>query len=140
MDYGQKKDTILDMNPSDFKVYNNVYQAMNMGELNERIRKEDMRGTGVMNNLLIERYKRFVDPFSAFVLTLMGVSLSSRKVRGGVGLSLGIGIFLSFAYILFMQFSTMFALKGALYPFLAVCIPNIIFGCLSIYLLKRAPK
>jgi len=140
MDYGQKKDTILDMNPSDFKVYDNVYQAMNMGELNERIRKEDMRGTGVMDNLLIEKYKRFVYPFSAFVLTLMGVSLSSRKVRGGVGISLGIGIFLSFTYILFMQFSTMFALKGALYPFIAVCIPNIIFGCLGIYLLKRAPK
>ena len=60
MDYGQKKDTILDMNPSDFKVYDNVYQARNMRELNERIRKEDMRGTGVMDNLLIEKYKRFV--------------------------------------------------------------------------------
>jgi lipopolysaccharide export system permease protein len=140
MTSGMQKDTVLDMSPSDFEVYDNVYQAMNMRELNERIRKEEIRGTGVMDNLLLEKYKRFVYPLSAYVLTLMGVSLSSRKVRGGVGLSLGIGIFLSFAYILFMQFSTMFALKGGLYPLIAVFIPNIIFGALGLYLLKKAPK
>lgn len=140
LEYGQKKDTILDMNPNDFKVYDNVYQAMNMGELNERIRKEKVRGTGVMDNLLVEKYKRFIYPLSTFVLTLMGVSLSSRKVRGGVGISLGLGILLSFTYILFMQFSTMFALKGGLYPIIAVCIPNLIFGALGWYLLKKAPK
>ncbi|MFM6975922.1 MAG: LptF/LptG family permease [Sphingobacteriaceae bacterium] len=140
MTTGLKKDTVLDMNPTDFELYDNIYQAMNMGELNERIRKEKIRGTGVMDNLLIEKYKRFIYPLSAFVLTLMGVSLSSRKVRGGVGLSLGIGIFLSFTYILFMQFSTMFALKGGLSPIIAVFIPNFIFGILGIYLMKKAPK
>ncbi|WP_301406302.1 LptF/LptG family permease, partial [Enterococcus entomosocium] len=70
----------------------------------------------------------------------MGVSLSSRKVRGGVGLPLGIGIVLSFAYILFIQFATMFALKGGLYPIVAVMIPNLIFGALGIYLMIKAPK
>lgn len=140
MTKGSKKDTVLDMTPKDFEIYDNIYQAMNMGELNERIRKEKIRGTGIMDNLLLEKYKRFVYPLSAFVLTLMGVSLSSRKVRGGVGLSLGIGIFLSFAYILFMQFSTMFALRGGLSPIIAVFIPNVIFGGLGLYLLKKAPK
>lgn len=140
MSTGYRKDLALDMNPDDFKVYDNIYQAMNMREINERIRKEKIRGTGVMDNLLIEKYKRFIYPLSAFVLTLMGVSLSSRKVRGGVGLSLGIGIFLSFAYILFMQFSTMFALKGGLSPLIAVCIPNVIFGLLGYYLMLKAPK
>ena len=70
----------------------------------------------------------------------MGVSLASRKVRGGIGLPLGIGIFLSFAYILFIQFSNMFALKGSLPPLIAVFIPNIIFGILGVYLLAKAPK
>ena len=140
MTTGLKKDTVLDMNPTDFELYDNIYQAMNMRELNERIRKERIRGTGVMDYLLLEKYKRFIYPLSAFVLTLMGVSLSSRKVRGGVGLSLGIGIFLSFAYILFMQFSTMFALKGGLSPIIAVFIPNLIFGGLGLYLMKKAPK
>lgn len=140
MSSGLRKDTTLDMRPKDFQIYDNIYQAMNMRELNERIDKEQTRGTGVMVDLQLEKYKRFVYPLSAYVLTLMGVSLSSRKVRGGIGLPLGIGIFLSFAYILFIQFSNMFALKGGLPPLIAVFIPNIIFGILGIYLLIKAPK
>jgi len=140
MTSGLKKDTTLDMRPKDFEIYDNIYQAMNMKELNERIEKEETRGTGVMVDLKLEKYKRFVYPLSAYVLTLMGVSLASRKVRGGIGLPLGIGIFLSFAYILFIQFSNMFALKGGLPPLIAVFIPNIIFGILGAYLLAKAPK
>lgn len=140
MTSGLRKDTTLDMRPKDFEIYDNIYEAMNMRELNERIEKEETRGTGVMTDLKLQKYKRFVYPFSTFVLTLMGVSLSSRKVRGGIGLPLGIGIFLSFAYIIFIQFSTMFALKGGLPPLLAVLIPNIIFGIVGIYLLIKAPK
>ncbi|WP_185095045.1 LptF/LptG family permease [Daejeonella oryzae] len=140
MTYGVSKDTTLDIRPKDFEIYDNIYEAMNMRELNDRIEKEETRGTGVIVRLQLEKYKRFVYPLSAFVLTLMGVSLSSRKVRGGIGLPLGIGIFLSFAYILFIQFSTMFALKGGLPPLIAVIIPNLIFGLVGIYLLIKAPK
>jgi lipopolysaccharide export system permease protein len=140
MSSGTIKDTTLDMRPKDFEIYDNIYQAMNMRELNDRIKKEEIRGTGVMVDLQLEKYKRFVYPLSAFILTLMGVSLSSRKVRGGIGLPLGIGIFLSFAYIIFIQFATMFALKGELPPLIAVFIPNVIFGMLGVYLLIKAPK
>jgi len=140
MTSGIRKDTILDMRPVDFEVHDNIYQAMNMSELNERIRKEKLRGTGVMVNLELEKYKRYAYPLSTYILTLMGVSLSSRKVRGGVGLPLGIGIVLSFAYILFIQFTTMFALKGGLPPMIAVMIPNLIFGALGVYLMIKAPK
>lgn len=140
MTSGIRKDTILDMRPVDFEVHDNIYQAMNMSELNERIRKEKIRGTGVMVNLELEKYRRYANPLSTYILTLMGVSLSSRKVRGGVGLPLGIGIVLSFAYILFIQFTTMFALKGGLPPMIAVMIPNLIFGALGVYLMVKAPK
>jgi len=140
MTYGDKKQIQLDLRPIDFELFDNIYEAMNMKEINDRIEKEKIRGTGVMEILLLEKYKRFVYPLSSFVLTLMGVSLSSRKVRGGIGLPLGIGIFLSFAYILFIQFSTMFSLKGGLPPIIAVFIPNTIFGFLGIYLLAKAPK
>ena len=140
MTSGIRKDTILDMRPVDFEVHDNIYQAMNMSELNERIRKEKIRGTGVMVNLELEKYRRYANPLSTYILTLMGVSLSSRKVRGGVGLPLGIGIVLSFAYILFIQFTTMFALKGGLPPMIAVMIPNLIFGALGVYLMIKAPK
>ncbi len=93
-----------------------------------------------MNDLLLEKYKRYVYPFSAFVLTLMGVELSSKKVRGGIGLSLGIGIALSFTYIVFIQFANMFSLKGGLPPLIAVLIPNVTFFLVAIYLAVKAPK
>ncbi|MGV3705122.1 MAG: LptF/LptG family permease [Arcticibacter sp.] len=140
MTSGLKKDTTLDMRPVDFVVYDNIYSAMATSELDNRIEKEKIRGTGVMQLLQLEKYKRYVNPLAAFVLTLMGVSLSSRKVRGGIGLPLGIGIFLSFTYILFIQFSTMFSLKGGLPPLVAVFIPNILFGALGVYLMIKAPK
>lgn len=140
MTKGDLKDTTLDMSPRDFEIYDNLFSAMSQGELNSRIEKEETRGTGYMVNLKLERYKRYVYPFSAFVLTLMGVALSSRRARGGIGLSLGVGIALSFTYILFIQFATMFSLKGGLSPLIATLIPNIIFGALAIILTIRAPK
>ncbi len=140
MESGVSKDTTLDMKPIDFDIRDNIYSAMNYWELNEKIEKEKIRGSGVMVNLELEKYKRYVYPFSTYVLTLIGVALSSRKVRGGVGLPLGLGILLSFLYILFIQFANVFALKGGFPPLLAVLTPNILFGILGVYLAIKAPK
>ena len=140
MESGVTKDTTLDMKPSDFEVYDNMFTTMGTDELNVRIKKEEIRGTGMMTDLLLERYKRFIYPFSAYVLTLMGVALSSKKVRGGIGLSLGVGIALSFTYIVFIQFANMFSLKGGLPPMIAVLIPNVTFLLVAIYLAIKAPK
>ncbi|MBB6500006.1 LptF/LptG family permease [Pedobacter cryoconitis] len=134
------KDTILDMRPDDFSAYDNIYEILTNKELSDKIRKEKIRGTGIWNDLLFEQYKRWLQPLSAFVLTLIGVALSSRKVRGGVGLPLGIGIILSFLYIVMNQFAKMFSLKGGIPPLLAVLIPTLFFGLLGLYLLKKAPK
>ncbi|RZK50256.1 MAG: YjgP/YjgQ family permease [Pedobacter sp.] len=134
------KDTTLDMRPNDFSAYDNVFSSLSNNELEEKIDKERIRGTGVMNDLLFERYKRWLHPLSAYVLTLIGVALSSRKVRGGVGLPLGIGIFLSFAYIVFNQFAMIFSIKGGISPLIAVILPTLFFGLLGFILLKRAPK
>ena len=140
MTKGTAKDTTLDMAPRDFEIRDNVFEAMTTHELNERIKKEEIRGTGLMVNMKLEKYKRFVYPFSAYILTLMGVSLSSKKVRGGIGLSLGLGIALSFTYILFIQFANMFSLKGGLAPIIAVFIPSVMFLLVGLYLLYKAPK
>jgi len=136
----KKKDTILDMKPDDFSAYDNIFENMSNTELRDKIKKENIRGSGIMNDLLFEQYKRYLQPLSAFVLTLIGVALSSRKVRGGVGLPLGIGIFLSFAYIVLNQFAKMFSLKGGIPPLIAVLIPTIFFGVLGLILLRKAPK
>ena len=134
------KDTILDMDPNDFSPYENVYTNISTSDLAAKIEKEKVRGSGVMQDLRFEYYKRFLHPLSAYVLTLMGVALSSRKVRGGVGLPLGIGIFLSFIYIVLNQFAQMFATKGGFPPLLAVLFPTIFFAILGSYLLYKAPK
>jgi lipopolysaccharide export system permease protein len=134
------KDTVLDMRPDDFSAYDNIFENLTNKELSEKIRKEKIRGSGIWNDLLFEQYKRYLHPLSAFVLTLIGVALSSRKVRGGVGLPLGIGIILSFGYIVFNQFAKMFSLKGGVPPLLAVLMPTICFGLLGYYLLRKAPK
>lgn len=140
MERGDQRDTTLDMRPKDFEVYENVFTTMTQADLDERIRKEETRGTGMLNELLLEKYKRIINPFSAFILTLIGVSLSSKKVRGGIGVSLGVGIGLSCTYVVLERFSTMFSVKGGLDPLISVLIPNVIFLVLSLYLMYKAPK
>ncbi|SDF05425.1 lipopolysaccharide export system permease protein [Mucilaginibacter pineti] len=135
-----QKDTVLDMHPSDFIVYDNVYTAMSLSDLNKDIDKEKLRRPEVLNEIYFEKFHRFVYPMSAYVLTIMGVALSSRKVRGGVGLPLGIGILLCFAYIIVEKFAIVFSIKGGMTPLIAVVIPNILFGVFGYYLLLKAPK
>jgi len=138
--FNGSKDTVLDMRPSDFIVYDNVYTAMSTSDLNKAIVKEEIRGTGALKEMNYEKDRRFIYPLSSFVLTLIGVSISSRKVRGGIGLPLGIGIFLCFTYIVVDRFALVFAVKGSMPPLLAVCLPNGIFGIIGLYLLRNAPK
>lgn len=88
----------------------------------------------------VEKHKRIAFPFATIVMNYIGVSLSSRKVRGGIGLHLGAGIAISFAFILFMQVSTTFAIYSNLPASIAVWLPNVLFGILGIYLLRIAPK
>jgi lipopolysaccharide export system permease protein len=134
------KDTVLEMRPTDFVVRDNVYMAMATKDLHQAIIKEEIRGTGVMIDMQYEEYRRFVYPFATYVLTLIGVSISSRKVRGGIGLPLGIGIFLCFAYIVVDKFAIVFSIKGGMPPIITVMSPNLLFGILGFYLLKKAPK
>jgi lipopolysaccharide export system permease protein len=137
---GKQLDTVLDMRPTDFIVYDNQYSAMSTSDLSKAITKEQIRGTGALKEMRYEKYKRFVYPLSSYVLTLIGVSISSRRVRGGIGLPLGIGIFLCFAYIIVDKFALVFAVKGDLPPMIAVCLSNGLFAIVGLYLLSKAPK
>ncbi|RYD82090.1 MAG: YjgP/YjgQ family permease [Sphingobacteriales bacterium] len=113
---------------------------MSTPELNEFIRLEKMRGSETLSSLLVERYNRDAVPFSVLILTIIGVSLASRKVRGGSGVHLAIGVLLCVVYILFSRVSLVFATKGSFSPWLAAWLPNFIFGFIAFYLYKRAPK
>ena len=133
-------DTTLNITPEEFKRRDNAIQAMDLRELNDYIASQKMQGSSNIELSLMEKYKRFSIPFSTFILTLIGVSVSSRKAKGGIGMHIGIGLMLSFSYILFMQFSTQFAVGGIFNPFLAVWIPNIIFAFIAFLLYRLAPK
>ena len=99
-----------------------------------------MQGAEDIDLYLIEKHRRFSFPFSAFILTLIGVSVSSKKVKGGIGMQLGIGLLISFSYIVFMQFSSQFAISGSFSPFIAVWIPNVLFAIIAVFIYRLAPK
>jgi lipopolysaccharide export system permease protein len=135
-----KIDTTLNLSPEEFKRRDNFVDAMSIGDLNQYIKTLKLQGADNLTTFIIEREKRLAFPFSTFILTMIGVTLSSRKVRGGIGMHIGIGLGLSFGYILFMQFSSQFAINGTLSPTIAAWLPNVIFALISIYLYRVAPK
>lgn len=137
---GSRIDTVINMHPSDFARRLNVVESMSLRELSEFIQLSRMQGEVNVIAYLIERYKRISYPFSTFILTLIGVAVSSQKVRGGIGMQLGTGLVISFSYILFMQFSSQFSIGGSIPPLIAVWIPNVFFAIVALILYKMAPK
>lgn len=137
---GLRIDTILTITPDDFSRKPTFVETMNYSELNKQIELLRLQGSDEIKLLLNERHKRFSNPFSVFILTLIGVSVSSRKIRGGIGMQIGFGLGLSFTYIFLMQFATQFSLKGNLQPALAMWLPNMLYLAIGIYLYGRAPK
>ncbi len=138
--FGREMDTLLPFSPYDFILNLKDMETMNYRELNRFIANERLKGSEAVSFYEVEKHRRMAFPFATLVLTFIGMALSSQKVRGGIGLHLGAGITLSFAFILFMQVTTTFATNGNLHPMIAVWIPNILFGILGAYLLKIAPK
>jgi lipopolysaccharide export system permease protein len=137
---GAKIDTSLNLSPYDFTKRKSLVETMNMFELNDYIAQEELKGSEQIVYHKIEKHKRIAFPFAAIILTLIAVAIASRKVRGGIGVHLGIGMLITFAYILFMQVSTTFATNSNLAPALAVWIPNLCYMVLAGILLDKAPK
>lgn len=133
-------DTLINLDAMELGRVETLVKTMNIGELNEFIDQQREKGSDMMNVFEVERTQRYAYPAATFILTLIGVSLSSRKVRGGTGLHIGIGITLCFSYILFAKFAEEFAKSGSLPPSLAVWLPNIIYLVIALYLYKKAPK
>jgi lipopolysaccharide export system permease protein len=138
--YAHVKLMYFPFKPLDLRRDNYLKDQMTTRELDAFIQLEKMRGSEMLNTLLVERYNRDAIPFSVLVLTIIGAVLASRKVRGGSGLHLAIGVVISVLYILFGRFSVVFATKGDFSPWLAAWLPNMIFGLLAIFLYKKAPK
>lgn len=138
--HGDRIDSIINMDPTDFLIMKNQQEMMTSPQLNEYIDKQRRRGFANIKEFEIEYHKRIAMSFASFILTIIGVSLSSRKTKGGMGLHLGIGLGLSFSYILFQTVASTFAVNGNMPPMVAMWVPNILYAGIAFYLYKKAPK
>lgn len=137
---GKQLDTVINLSIQDFYTTKKTLPSLSQKKLNELIETQRLRGDAKLSDSLVQWHNRFSLPFSAFILTIMGVSLSSKKKRGGIGWNLVVGIALSFSYILFMKFSEMFVATGTLPPWIAVWLPNVIFAVIAAFMYRIAPK
>lgn len=140
LEQGSSIDTTLAVHPDDFKMRLSIVETMSLKELDEFIKKQLMQGETNVTAYQIERHNRIAFPFSTFILTLIGVAVSSKKMRGGIGLQIAIGVVISFIYILFTQFSKQFAIGGLLPVMAAVWLPNIFFSIVAVFLMRMAPR
>lgn len=137
---GERIDTTIVMEPKDFFYVRDQEQTLTLPELREFIDRQKLRGVSNISKYEVEYYKRFAMPFAAFILTIIGVCLSSQKRKGGMGISLGAGLALSFAYILFQTISASFANNAGLDASVAVWIPNVVFAIIALVLYRRTPQ
>lgn len=137
---GERIDTTIVMEPKDFYYVRDQEQTLTLPELREFIDRQKLRGVSNISKYEVEYYKRFAMPFAAFILTIIGVCLSSQKRKGGMGISLGAGLALSFAYILFQTISASFANNAGLDASVAVWIPNVVFAIIALVLYRRTPQ
>ncbi len=137
----ESHDTVdLGVLPSDLDLRAQRIETMPTPALIRHIQRETLRGTGTVKQAKIELWQRILNPLAIIVMTFIGVAVASRKTRGGIGLHLAIGIAIAFAFILFMKVTTVFATNGDLSPFMAILLPQILFGAAAWYLVYKAPK
>lgn len=137
---GESIDTTLYITPRDFLISETDHQLMNTPDLSKYIKSQRQRGIGNIQAFEIEYHNRFASIMSAFILTIIGASLSARKVKGGMGLNIGIGLALSMGYILFMTISATFAVSGLMSPIIAAWVPNLLFSIIALFIYTKAPN
>lgn len=137
---GTKKDTVIPVEPRDFLISVNDQETLTTPQLTDFIEKQRRRGVANIKAFEIEKERRYASTAAAFILTLIGLSLSAKKVKGGMGINIGIGLVLSFSYILFSTVTSQFAISGMTSPWLAMEIPNFVYLAIGLILYRRAMK
>ena len=135
---GAQIDTMIPFEPRDFLIAVNDHETLTTPDLAEYIDRQKTRGVANIQSFQVEYQRRFAITAAAFILTVIGMSLSSKKTKGGMGLNIGIGLVLSFSYILFMTITQSFAISGMTSPFVAMWIPNVIYIIIAILLYRKA--
>ena len=140
LERGSRKDIELPITPDELFITAQQAQQMTTPELRHYMQRQRERGSGNVKAFEVEYHKRWASPLGAFIMTLLGVTMSSRRVRGGMGKNLGLGVILTAGYILFSTVSTTFSVNNIMSPFMAAWLPNFVFLALSIPLYIRASK
>lgn len=138
--HGMKKDTMIMMEPTDLVYSKGQQETFTSPQLLEYISKQQTRGSGNVVQYEVEYHKRIASAFASFILTTIGLSLSSRKRKGGMGMYLGIGLVLSFGYIMLQTVSATFAIQAGVPAILAAWIPNILFTMIAYLCYRKAPN
>ncbi len=126
--------------PGDLNRTDAIKEALTTRELNQYVEREKLHGRENLNFFYVEKHRRSAQPFAGFILTIIGACIASRKIRGGSGLHLALGIVISAVYIMFLQTSTTLSTKASLNPFLAVWIPNFVFAIVAYIMYRRQVK
>ncbi len=137
IDRGRQRDTSIAFEPRDFLISKQDHEKMTSSELSEYIRRQKQRGVANIQTFEVEQQRRYAITAAAFILTVIGMTLSVKKQKGGMGLNIGIGLVLSFSYILFMTITQTFAISGLTSPFIAMWIPNFIYSIIAVVLYRR---
>ena len=133
-------DTLINLDARELGEMQSLVKTMTIEELNDFLAQQRRKGSSSVYIIEVERHIRFSYPISTFILTLIGVAISSRKVRGGMGVHIGLGIALCFAYILLGRVFEQIAISGSMEPWICVWLPNIVFAIIGIYVYHKAPK
>lgn len=136
----QQIDTVLNIQPSDFEFYSKKKDLMTTPELQALVNKERSRGLNPVKVYINEIQRRTADPFTILILTVIGVSISGRKVRGGLGLHLALGIALGSVFVFISKFSIVFSRDPNIPSALGIWLPNILFAIIAYRLLKKAQQ
>ena len=137
---GARKDTVIMMEPTDLVYSKGQQETFTSPELRDYISKQQSRGSGNVVQYEVEYHKRIATSFASFILTIIGASLSSRKRKGGMGLYLGLGLVLSFTYIMLQTVSSTFAINTGFPPVVAAWLPNIVFAVVAYFCYRHAPN
>jgi len=137
---GMKLDTAIALYPSDFVYYTNDKEMMTSSELLNFIQYEQERGIGFSRIMRSEYHRRWAEPFTIVILTIIGASISSRKLRGGMGLNLAFGVGIGALFVFLSKFALTFSTNLHMNPMLAMWLPNLVFGSLAAYLIRKAQK
>jgi len=135
---GKDIDTTINLRPSDFVDYKEQHMMLTSAQIKDYIKSQKKRGVGNTKKYEIEYHRRTAEPFTIFILTIIGMTIAARKVRGGIGLHLAIGVGIGAMFIFFSRFAVVFAAGQAIPVALGIWLPNVLFGLVAIYLVRNA--